>query len=511
MNVISHEPLRILQIEDDPAEAELIQTTLRSEFLDFQVVRVENESGLVQALKQHSFHLVLADYRLPSLSGTTALRIVHELDPDLPFILITGTVGEELAVETLKMGATDFVLKDGMSRLGSAVRRAIEESRKLKGLRQTEQALRESEEKYRTLVERVPVIVYIAEPGHHGRWHYVSPRIESILGFTPDEWLQTPNLWYDQVLPEDRQHALMNELHLHDVYVAEYRIRKKDGTIAWIRDEAVALKSSNEEFLIHGLMIEITDLKEAEAAKLSIEQKLRQIQKVEAVGQLAGGVAHDFNNILMVISSYCELLQIKLSSEDPNMSLINEIKGAADKGAALTRQLLVFSRKQKIEPRIVNLNHVIRDMEQMVHHLIREDIELSLQLHEALHPVKVDPSQIERLIINLVVNARDAMPNGGRLTVSTMNESTQTSTEMDATPYAALIISDTGIGMDRETISRIFEPFFTTKEEDKGTGLGLSTAQGIVKQNDGRIEVQSKPGMGTTFRILFPAYGSQYD
>ena len=506
MKQMSNQRLRILQIEDNRADAELIQRALLSESLDFEFVRVDSEAGLMQAFGDSpSFDLVLSDYRLPTMGSTAALRIVHELAPELPFIFVTGAVGEELAVETLKMGATDFVLKDNMARLGFAVRRAIIESNKLKGLRQAEQALRESEEKYRTLVERVPVIVYIAESGHSGRWHYVSPRIESILGFTADEWLQTPNLWFDQVLPEDRQDAVLSDPHLQDVHVVEYRIRKKNGSIIWIRDEAVVLKSDHDGFLIHGLMIEITDLKNAEETKLSIEKKLRQIQNVEAVGQLAGGIAHDFNNILMVISSYCELLQIKLAPADPNMIMINEIKGAADKGAALTRQLLAFSRKQKIARTIVDLNQVIQDMQLMVRHLIREDIELSVKIHDGLHPVKVDSSQIERLIVNLVVNARDAMPNGGRLTISTMNLHTATAPGRTPASYAVLDISDTGVGMDQEMVSHIFEPFFTTKEEGKGTGLGLSTAHGIVKQNDGHIEVNSKPGAGTTFRVLFPA------
>lgn len=501
--------LRILQIEDDPADAELIQAALRPEFPELQAIVVDSEASLIEVLQQREFDVVLADYRLPSLNGADALRIVHDRAPDLPFILVTGTVGEETAVEILKLGATDFILKDRIGRLPSVIQRTIEETNKVRGLRKAEQALRESEEKYRSLVEKVPAIVYIAEPGHSGKWHYVSPQIESILGFTPEEWMNNPQLWIEQILPEDRQHALSSEVKFQSVFTTEYRMTKKTGEIAWFRDEAISVKSNEGVVLIHGLMIDITDLKNAEAIKLSLDQKLLQIQKIETVGQLAGGVAHDFNNILMVITSYCEILQLKLPPDDPNLQLVGEIRGAAEKGAALSRQLLTFSRKQKIERRTIDLNELITGMEQMLHHLIREDIELSLQLSDQIPLVRVDPVQIERLIINLVINARDAMPHGGRLLLTTMtNENLQTP-DAGETSDAILAISDTGTGMDQETLAHIFEPFFTTKEAGKGTGLGLSTTQGIVKQNGGRIEVLTQPGAGTTFRVMFPAASAE--
>ena len=377
MNPVSQKFLRLLHIEDDPTDAELIQATLRSNGLQIQTTRIDKESDLIQILQQQTFDIVLADYSLPSMDGITALRIVQEYAPGLPFILVTGSLGEELAVEMLKQGATDFVLKGSLGRLSSAVRRAI-------------------------------------------------------------------------------------------------------------------------------------DLKNAEAAKAALEKELRQIQKLEAVGHLAGGVAHDFNNILMVISSYCEILQITTDPLDSNFKIINEIRIASERGAALTRQLLAFSRKQRLEPKIVDLNQVLMEMKGILRQLIRENIDMTFDLQENLTKVKVDPGEIERIIINLVANARDAMPNGGRLLIETRNvEIPENPVRQQIEPgpglYAGISVSDTGTGIDQETLLHIFEPFFTTKEEGKGTGLGLSTAYGIIKQSGGHIEVSTTLGKGTTFVVLFPA------
>jgi two-component system cell cycle sensor histidine kinase/response regulator CckA len=254
--------------------------------------------------------------------------------------------------------------------------------------------------------------------------------------------------------------------------------------------------------MIEGTLLDITERK-------NLEEQLRQAQRIEAVGRLAGGVAHDFNNLLTAILGYSDIVLEQLPSGDRLRHYVGEIKKAGERAASLTRQLLAFSRQQVLAPLVLDLNAVVADMEKMLRRLIGEDIELVTVLGHDLARVKADPSQLEQVIMNLAVNARDAMPEGGRLSLATANflvdeAYAQRHVGLKPGPYVTLTVTDTGCGMDAETLSRIFEPFFTTKEKGKGTGLGLSTVYGVVKQSGGYIEVESEPGRGTAFRVYLP-------
>jgi PAS domain S-box-containing protein len=366
--------------------------------------------------------------------------------------------------------------------------------------------LRAAEDRYRTLVERLPAITYIAELGADGPWHYVSPQIESILGFSPSEWLSDPMIWMNRIHKDDRELALASERRFQETRVlfqAEYRMLARDGRVLWFRDEAVMLhQTEGRQLLMQGVLYDMTEHKR-------LEDQLRHSQKMEAVGQLAGGVAHDFNNLLMLIQAHNERLRNRFAPSEPAYQDSLEIERAVSRAASLIRQLLALGRKQVLKTKILDLNTVVTEVVRMLGRLMTNHVELRVLLAPELGCVKADPGQIEQLILNLAVNARDAMPRGGQLVLETRNALVDDTCDRrrDGVPsgqYVLLALTDSGIGMDSETQAHMFEPFFTTKEPGKGTGLGLATVYGVVKQMDGAIWVRSEPGKGSTFEIYLP-------
>lgn len=369
-------PLRILHLEDNPDDAALIRYTLESGGVPCAITCVNCHADFVAALKGSSFDLILSDYTLPNFDGLSAIAIVRIHWPDLPVILVSGTVGEDFAIESLRSGATDYVLKSRLSRLVPAVRRAM----------------REVEER------------------------------------------------------AERRH---------------------------------------------------------------LEAQFIEAQKMEVIGQLAAGVAHDFNNILGVIMGYSDIMLMQLPPEDPLRNYVGEIRRASERAAGLTLQLLVFGRKQTVQPVVVDLNVVLRDLEQMLVRLIDENISLSIVPGTQPGRIMADPGYIGQVLMNLVVNARDAMPNGGKLSITTSQVTLDADfarSHPDVTPgdYMMLSVSDTGTGMTEEVKARLFEAFFTTKPAGKGTGLGLATCQTIVQQSGGHMTVHSEPGKGSLFQVYFP-------
>jgi two-component system, cell cycle sensor histidine kinase and response regulator CckA len=297
-------------------------------------------------------------------------------------------------------------------------------------------------------------------------------------------------------LDRERRREFTEEIARHGaVPEFEARLYRKDGSLLWAATSARAVRDERGEILyFEGTTHDISERKRAEAERERLESELRQAQKMEAIGRLAGGVAHDFNNLLTAIGGYVELLLAELPEDDPRRADAEEIEKAARRASSLTRQLLAFSRRHPLERESIDLNEVVHDMERLLRRLIGADVELVTVLAARLGLVEADRGQLEQVIVNLAVNARDAMPNGGRLIIETA----------DAGDHVSLSIRDTGVGMDAETTARVFEPFFTTKAVGEGTGLGLSTVFGIVEQSSGRIFVDSAPGAGTTFTIELP-------
>ncbi len=367
--------------------------------------------------------------------------------------------------------------------------------------------LREAEDRYRTLVERLPAITYVAELGASGAWHYVSPQIESILGFSPEEWLSDPLNWLNHIHSEDQEVAIAAEKLFQEnreLFQAEYRMFARDGRVLWFRDEGVMLQAPADDnsLLMQGVLYDITEHKR-------LEEQLRHSQKLEAVGQLAGGVAHDFNNLLMVIQAHNERLRGRLAPSDPAHKDAVEIGHAVTRATALTQQLLAFSRRQVLQLKALDLNTVLTEVAKMLDRLIPANIELKILPAASLNRVKADPGQMEQVILNLAVNARDAMPQGGTLTIATKNTDLQETlagshTRVPPGKYVVLTVRDTGVGIHPDIKARIFEPFFTTKKPGKGTGLGLAIVYGVVKQTGGWISTSGELGKGTTFDIYFP-------
>ena len=361
----------------------------------------------------------------------------------------------------------------------------------------------EREELFRLISENAAdMIAVVDENGHR---LYNSPSYEKVLGYNFEDLQATPSI--EQIHPEDQSLVQEAAVEARQTGVGrriEYRMRHKDGTWRTLESTANAIVNAKGE--VRRFVIVNRDI----TARKRLEEQFRQAQKMEAVGRLSGGIAHDFNNILGVIIGYGEILAERLESGHSLRLCADEILHAGRRAATLTRQLLAFSRQQVLAPRVLELNSVIADIEKMLRRVIGEDVELETKLSPDLGRVKADQGQVEQVILNLAVNARDAMPEGGKLTITTAN------TELDAVAvrrysypvkpgrYVLLSVSDTGMGMSSETQAHIFEPFFTTKEKGKGTGLGLATVYGVVKQSDGYIEVHSEPGAGATFKIYLP-------
>ncbi|MBZ5701466.1 MAG: PAS domain-containing protein [Acidobacteriia bacterium] len=572
-------------------------------------------------------------------------RLVHAEDRPRVRRLFTRALqtGEPLAVEFRVLfpdGAVEW-----RSSHGHAIRDASGKILRIVGVTQNitaqksaDEALRTSEERYRSLVERLPGIAYIAEIGASGRWYYVSPQIRDYLGYSPEEWLASSDLWFQHIHPDDRIRVLAEEERAQKsrkTLLLEYRITARDGRTVWFRDEAMVLPGADvgaQAPIFYGILYDVTDRKLAEEAlresearlrlaleaahlgmwewrpetnglfwneqqsafyglqpkdaprtleeffprvhpddrerirqalhassaganmpyavefrirrpdgsvrwlassgmvlrdasgkmlamrgisqditeRRHLEEQLRSAQKMEAIGQLAGGIAHDFNNLLMVIQGHVELLLGRIG-KDPGVNRDAEaIQRAADRASAITQQLLAFSRKQVLQPRVLELCSVVADISSLLRRLIGAEVDLQLALSREPLWVKADEGQMERVVLNLVVNARDAMPGGGTITVETTRVSAGSAPllrypEIPPGDYVRLTVRDTGMGMDAATQARIFEPFFTTKQLGKGTGLGLATVYGIVQQSGGWISVNSVLEQGTTFEILLPA------
>ena len=634
-------PLRALIVEGSQQDALVTVRELERAGCDVSFDLVDSAEDMSAALDRQTWDIVLSGYDMPRFSGTDALKLLQGKQLDIPFIIVSGAIGEQTAVALMRAGAHDYLLKHNLTRLAAAVEREVRDAGVRRERTQAREALVEKERYYRsvlqTLHEDIIVIdrqcritdvnrTFLATTGHQredavgrhcyeilhgydepcyergktcllpnvfetgvasccrrqrrrpdgseawidvlfsplrdddghvthvieavrdisdilaaekslaeseerfalamrgandGLWDddlhsgqlYYSPRWKNMLGYGEDEIGTSLDEWRSRLHPDDGERALAHrDQYLagdRSTYETEFRMRHKDGHYVDILSRAFAVRDADGKAArLVGTHVDVSERKH-------LEEQFRQAQKMEAIGQLAGGIAHDFNNILTGVRGSTQFVREDLEEGTQARQDLDEALALVDKASHLTRQLLAFGRRQALQPEVLQLNSVVEGSIRMWGGLIGENIEMEFAPAPDLCSVEADPRQIELVLMNLVVNARDAMPRGGRVLIETSHV-TLAGSEADerdvaAGHYARISVADTGCGMDQATRQRIFEPFFTTKEKGKGTGLGLATVYGIVKQHGGGITVRSEPGAGTTFDVLLPAAAGHGD
>jgi PAS domain S-box-containing protein len=498
--------LRLLHLEDNPDYSSLLGSKLAAEGIDAEIMCVETKEDFQRALEQGEYDLIVADYSLPDYNGVQAMKLAGQMLPGTPILLVSGTIGEEAAIESLKAGATDYVLKQWPERLVPAVRRALRESEERKSRLLAETKLVRREKLFRALSENSLDVVTVLDKD--GTFKHNSPSVSRVLGYKPEE-LAGQNAFAmihaDDVeaTRKDFQRCIENP---GQTTTSKFRTRHQDGS--WLYLETVC-KSFLDDPEIAGVVVNSRDVTE----RHRLEEQLLHSQKMEAIGQLAGGVAHDFNNILTVIQGHASLLRAGEKLPETQKTSVDQIYQAAERAAGLTRQLLTFSRRQLMQPKPLDLNAVLGNMTKMLGRILGEDIALQFNYSAGQPWVHADEGMIEQVVMNLAVNSRDAMPTGGQLTIKITVAEIKPG-ELARHPggragrFACFSVADTGSGIKPEVLPHIFEPFFTTKAVGKGTGLGLATVYGIVKQHSGWISVQSRAGQGTLFEVFLPAINS---
>jgi PAS domain S-box-containing protein len=619
-------PLRVLHLEDNAGDAELIRLSLTRDFPNAQITRIQDHAGFIAAVKDGQFDIILLDYSLKGFNGLEALHVARAGVPDIPVIVVSGTLVEQMAVNAVKNGATDYVPKDQLPRLAAAIRRAVREVQERLALKQVDEELRRSQRELAEIVassadaiigknldgiitswnigaeklfgyradearghsitmlmppdrtaeearilesirrgervvpfETVRVrkdgsLIHIAatiSPIRNARGEVIgaskiardittSKRAGELLRASENQYRllfesnPTPTLLFNQETlaflsvneAAVRHYGFSREefaaMTLSDLALPEevpgflqrlstltteagnsgiWRHRKKDGKLAEMEITSHPVVFAEKRAWL-SLAVDVTE-------RLSLEAQLRQSQKMESVGQLAGGIAHDFNNLLTVITGHSGLL-LAMELTPRIAEPVREISEAAKRAADLTRQLLTFSRKNVLQPLVMDLNEVVNNVSKMLRRIMGEDIALEVTFSPSLPSVKADLGMVEQVLLNLAVNSRDAMPRGGSLRISTSSVMIDKAhvlqnPEAFTGRYVCLSFADTGCGIPPENLPRIFEPFFTTKELDRGTGLGLATVYGIIKQHQGWIEVASQVNQGTNFQIFLPA------
>lgn len=491
--------LRILHLEDSPADALLVREMLAADRIDCDITVVATPEAFARELERGGVDVIISDYNLPRFCGADALRATREAGRDMPFIFVSGSIGEERAVEVVQLGATDYVMKEHLRRLGIAVRRAVEAAEEARQRREAEGRLAEERDFLEDIFSSVQdgIVVLDADLNivrTNPTVERLFPDLLPLVGRPSRQLCPNGGCEPGAFARRDGQPSQMTcrmetaggarEFSIYSYPLVTRRQSRPAGVILYLRD--------------------IT-------GERALQQQLFQAQKMESIGQLAGGVAHDFNNILQAIMGFSDILAGDIPADDPRHEDVLEIRRATERAVALTRQLLAFSRRQVLAAEDLDLNELVLRLGGMLQRLVPENIRIRLAPDPAPVLVHGDAGQIEQVAMNLAVNARDAMPSGGDITIATCRrevpaaEAAARGAPWRAGRFACLSVRDTGTGIPPEIVPRLFEPFFTTKAKGKGTGLGLSTVYGIVQQHEGWMALDTAAGRGTEFTAYLPA------
>jgi len=490
--------IRLLHLEDSARDVRYVDDLLADEGLTCVITAVARRASFEAALRTQSFDIIICDYALPDLDGLSAVRLVRTIAPDTPVIIVSGSIDSLSAVHCLREGATDLLLKERLERLPSAVTRALEE-------RERRVRLREVEQRFQQLADQSPTAFWFVA-ADATRVEYVSRAVEALWGERAELLTREASAFLACVHEEDRprvtaswQRWVRGETPSFD---EELRVRSVGDQSRWLHHSGTRLTDAT------GRVTQLCCITQDITARKEMEARMQHAQRLEAVGRLAGGIAHDFNTLLTVITATSELALARIEPDDPLSADLSDIRSAGERGAGLVAQLIAFSRQQIMRPRVIDPAELMRNLERMLLRLIGAHIRFELHLPPMRVFVRVDPGQLEQVLINLVVNARDAMRAGGVLSVSLdVVQPDADLADKFGGPTASCVqitVRDSGDGIPFHVQRQVFEPFFTTKVTEGGTGLGLSTVHGIVEQSGGSIRLQSTVGIGTTFRILLP-------
>lgn len=492
---------RILYVEDSPEFSELVARLLQGAFAGLKCEVSAEIKEIETALAGKKCDLLLCDYNLGSFDARAVLALRNRLAPEIPAIILTGSLPDETAVELLKLGAEDYILKDRLARLPAAVEAAIRKAAGARALKIASEKAQFSAARFRNLFETASDLILMVSAD--GLLVDANPAFLTLTGRTAADF---GKIKAADLIPPDRQQDFT-------LAIAAARAGRSP-----LRFETALQGAGQASLTLEGAFYpgiegfaHVQGVFQDTTEQRGLEAQFRQAQKMEAVGRLAGGIAHDFNNILGAIEGYATLGMRKLEESDPLWGDLGEIRRAVAKASALTKQLLVFSRKQAIRKEPVSPAALIENLRNMVKRIIGENIELKVEVGPGLPKLMADPGQLEQLLLNLFVNARDAMPGGGVITVRAEavkregHEVLSANPEMAGCLFIRITVSDTGTGIPAAALEHIFEPFFTTKEKGKGTGLGLSTVYGIARQHNGWLEVKTAEGKGSEFSFFLPA------
>lgn len=489
--------LRILHLEDEPRDAELVQALLAADRVDCRILRVDNRTDFQEALSKQEYDLVISDFTLPSFDGLSALELARALRPDTAFIFVSGTIGEEIAVDSIRRGAVDYIIKDRLDRLPTAVRNAVRHAQERIERRRAEDRVREQA----ALLDQANDAIIVQDM--EGRITFWNQAAERIYGWSTTEALGRNAGHLLDLTGSMPRSQLVSTLLRHGEWIGEVHHASRSG-------EAITL-SCRRTLLRHadGRPRAILEINTDITATKTLEDQLRRSQRLESLGSMAGGIAHDLNNLLSPILMATDLLESE-ASDDERRRLVTMVKASAARGASLVQQMLSFARGVPVALRPLPVGPLLTEIARHAIDTFPASIRVHLTEPPPLPEVLADPVQLHQVFLNLCINARDAMPDGGDLTLAAYvarmdDRQLRQPPNAPSGPFVAIAVSDTGVGIPPALLNRIFEPFFTTKPHDRGTGLGLATVATIVRGHGGGLDVDSEPGRGTTFTVFLPA------